>query len=84
MWMRMCPGLKRQNMRNVAGYGSHTCISHTSRVLSGCARWSAVSGLRISWTRRRGVDEAGDESTRTRCAEGVPGPAASTFISKNR
>ena len=65
------------------GKGSQTEISQTSRVLSGCALDSALSLLIMSDSMRMGDEEAGDDWTRTRRAEGVSG-ARSTSASKSR
>lgn len=57
--------------------------SQTSRVLSGCALDSALSLVIRSVSNRMGEDEAGDDDTRTRRAEGVSG-CLSTSASKSR
>lgn len=77
------PGLKRQNRRRHIGVGSQTASSQTSRVASGCALDSAVVEANMVERNRRGDEDAGDESTRTRRAEGVDG-AISTEASKRR
>lgn len=65
------------------GRGSQTATSQTSRVGSGCARDSAVGDVRIEERKRRGEEDMGEESTRTRWAEGVLGTSLMLF-SKSR
>lgn len=65
------PGLKKQNRRRHTGIGSQTAICHTSRVGSGCALDSALVSPSMPVKNRSGEEETGEESTRTRCAEGV-------------
>lgn len=77
-----CPGLNRQNRRRHVGVGSQTDISHTSFVSSGCARDCALELTRFEM-KRKGDEDSGDESTRTRRADGVVG-AVSTGFSKRR
>lgn len=81
--MSTCAGLKRQNRRRQMGVGSQTEISQTSRDSSACARDSAVVESRISERKRRGEEDIGEASTRTRRADGVEG-AMSTDCSKSR
>ena len=77
-----CPGLNMQNMRSDNGVGSHTASSQTSFVASGCALDSAVSVASMLERNRSGEEERGEESTRTRWADGVLG-TASTEVSKS-
>lgn len=79
----MWPGLNRQNIRKHSGVGSQTAISHTSRAASGWALASAAVEAIMCWRKRKGEEESGEESTRTRWAEGVLG-GASTDCSKSR
>ncbi len=78
-----CPGLNRQNILRHSGVGSQTASSQTSLVASGCDLASAVVAASIFDRKRRGDDDRGEESTRTRCAEGVLG-GSSTEVSKSR
>lgn len=80
------PGLKVVKNRRFTGVGSQTTISHTSLFVSAWARdWAeAESSLSSEARKRRGDEEAGEESTRTRRAEGVLGPALSTGLSNKR
>jgi hypothetical protein len=70
----MWPGLKKQKSRRQSGVGSQTAISQTSLEASGCERLSAgeLGSMRVL-RKRRGEEDRGEESTRTRCAEGVLG-----------
>ena len=70
-YTKTCPGLNVQKRPRQSGRGSHTASSHTSRVGSGCALDSALGSPSIFVRKRSGEEETGDESTRTRCAEGV-------------
>ena len=70
-YTRTWPGLKKQNRRRQIGIGSQTASSHTSRVGSGYALDSALVSPIIPVRNRNGEEETGEESTRTRCAEGV-------------
>jgi hypothetical protein len=81
--MRTCRGEKRQNSRKLRGKGSQTETSHTSRVGSGCERLAAVAVGIMEVTKRRGEEDGGEESTRTRWAEGVLGTSSIGF-SKRR
>lgn len=82
-YTRMCPGLNMQNIRREKGVGSQTAISHTSLVASGCDLASALSLPSMLERKRKGDEESGEESTRTRWAEGVLG-TASIELSKSR
>lgn len=64
------------------GAGSQTAISQTSREASGCDLDSAFSLASIVERNRRGDEDTGDESTRTRWAEGVLG-TVSRSLSKS-
>jgi len=75
-YTKICPGLNRQNILRDKGVGSHTASSHTSLVASGCALDSAESAASMEDRKRSGEEDTGDESTRTRCAEGVLGTAS--------
>lgn len=77
------PGLNKQNSLRHSGNGSHTESSQTSLVASACALASAVVDARMFDRNRRGDEERGDESTLTRCAEGVLG-TSSIEASKSR
>ena len=81
-YTRMCPGLNKQKIRRENGVGSQTPISHTSLVASGCDLASILSPASMFERKRRGEEESGEESTRTRWAEGVLG-TASTELSKS-
>jgi hypothetical protein len=70
-YTRTWPGLKKQNNRRQIGIGSQTASSHTSRVGSGCALDSALVSPSMLVRNLSGEEATGDESTRTRCAEGV-------------
>lgn len=59
--------------------GSHRASSHTSRVASGCDLDSALSPAKILERNRSGDDDNGEESTRTRRADGVLGGASIEF-----
>jgi hypothetical protein len=72
-YMRTCPGLKRQNSRTDSGRGSQTASSQTSRFGSGCDLDSAVLVVNMFERYRNSEEEIGEESTRTRRAEGVEG-----------
>ena len=76
------PGLNKQNILRASGVGSHTASSQTSLVASGCDLDSAVSASSILERKRSGDEDRGEESTRTREAEGVLG-TASTEVSNN-
>ena len=65
------------------GRGSQTATSQTSLVGSGCARDSAAGEVMMEERKRRGEEEMGEESTRTRWAEGVLGTSSMGF-SKRR
>lgn len=65
------------------GFGSQTETSQTSLSGSGYARDEAVAAEMALLTYRKGEDDAGELSTRTRCAEGVFG-GRSTGCSNNR
>lgn len=82
-YTRIWPGLKRQKSLRQTGSGSHTASSHTSLSASGCARDSAEVAAIMLERNRKGEEAIGDESTRTRCADGVEG-TASTEASKRR
>ena len=66
LYTRTWPGLNKQNILRHSGVGSHTASSQTSLVASGWALDSALSGASIVERKRRGEEETGDESTRTR------------------
>lgn len=68
---KTCPGPNQQEICSEIDSGSHIDSSQTSLVLSGCARDSALSELIKSDKKRIGDDDAGDDCTRTRCADGV-------------
>lgn len=70
-------------MRSDTGKGSQIATSQTSRFGSGCALDWADSVPRIVERNRRGEEETGEESTRTRFAEGVLGTVSMEF-SKSR
>lgn len=82
-YIRTWPGLNRQNSLRHNGVGSHIASSQTSLVASGCDLASAVADASILERKRRGDDDSGEESTRTRCAEGVLG-GLSMEASKSR
>lgn len=82
-YRKMWPGLKRQNRRRERGVGSQTASSQTSRAASGWDLDSALSAASMLERKRSGEDERGEESTRTRCAEGVLG-TSSMELSKRR
>lgn len=64
------------------GVGSQTASSQTSRVSSGWARASADDEVIMLERKRRGEDDRGEESTRTRWADGVVG-GTSIEVSKS-
>ncbi len=78
-----CPGLNKQKSLRHNGNGSHTDSSQTSRVASACDLASAEVDARMFDRKRRGDEERGEESTLTRCAEGVLG-TSSIEASKSR
>ncbi len=82
-YTRTWPGLKKQNNRKQIGSGSQTASSHTSRVGSGCALDSALVSPRMLVRNIKGEDATGEESTRTRRADGVD-CGASMELSKSR
>ena len=81
-YTKTCPGLKRQNIRSESGVGSQTAISQTSLAASGCDLLSAFSPAIMDERKRNGEEDTGDESTRTRWADGVLG-TASAALSKS-
>jgi len=82
-YIKTWPGLNKQKSRRQTGNGSQTAISQTSLVGSGCARDSALSLPSKLVNNRSGEEDTGEESTRTRRAEGVFW-GASTELSKRR
>lgn len=77
------PGLKKQKSLRQIGRGSQTASSQTSRCGSGCALDCTLSAPSMFDRNLSGEEEVGDESTRTRWAEGVLG-TASTEASNSR
>lgn len=65
-YIKMCPGLNKQNIRSEIGVGSQTAISQTSLVASGCDRASALSRASMFDKKRKGDEAIGEESIRTR------------------
>lgn len=83
-YTRTCPGLNKQNIRSAKGRGSQIANSHTSRSALGCALESTeLEEMMLDIKRSGEADDRGEESTRTRCAEGVEG-GLSIEASNNR
>lgn len=75
-YTKTCPGLNKQNILRDKGVGSHTASSHTSLVASACALDCAEFAAIMEDRKRSGEEATGDESTRTRLADGVLGTSS--------
>lgn len=72
-YTRTWPGEKSEKSSRFSGLGSQTRTSHTSLCSSGCALDAAELEFRTEVRYRRGEEDTGEESMRTRRAEGVEG-----------
>lgn len=72
-YTKTCPGENSVKSSRFSGLGSHTLTSHTSLCSSGCALDAAVVAFNTEVKYRRGEEDIGEESTRTRRADGVEG-----------